>query len=263
MNRKTFTKVSNQISNFILGNGFYIALTLCVSLIVLSGYYLMSAVTPSVTLPASGTPEIIIPLPQDEPVVSQPDPILPSQEETPPIQEESPPAQALTPTQALTPEPEPEVAEDAEVETHVPDVPLVVSFVWPTQGEILQAHSLEVLSYNAVMGDWRTHNGIAISAPEGAEVLAVAEGQVLSVVEDDLTGVTITMMHQNGVESAYANLAPTVYVAEGEWVLAGQILATVGNSALGQGGSDPHLSFTMSQSGYPVDPMDFLPEQES
>lgn len=259
MNRKSFTK----FSNFILGNGFYIALALCVGLILFSGYYLMSAVTPTITAPVSGTPELVIPSIDELPSLELPK--LPTPEVDPPVQEEETSSNADVPAPE-TAEPElleeqPEEIQDPQVETHVPELAVVVSYVIPTVGELLQSHSLEVLAYSETMGDWRTHNGITISAPVGSEVLATATGQVLSVEEDMFLGTTVTLMHENGFLSCYANLDEKVYVAQGDWVLGGQILACVGTSALSSGG-EPYLHFMMSQSGQDLDPLEFLPPFE-
>ncbi len=50
-------------------------------------------------------------------------------------------------------------------------------FTWPVQGDILTDYSLEVLSYNPTMDDWRTHDGLDIASAAGTEVKAAAAGR--------------------------------------------------------------------------------------
>ncbi|MFI3253867.1 MAG: M23 family metallopeptidase [Eubacteriales bacterium] len=255
MNRKIVSK----FSNFVLGNGFYIALTLCVALIVLSGYYLMESLSPTTTVvtPVSGVPEIIIP--EEEPVVST----------TPELPE------IVTPV--ITPEPvvpvvqaeeEEELPEEEQPEEELPEEELpelleeevVLSYCMPTVGEVTQIHSMDVLIYHAVMGDWRTHEGIDIAANIGTEVMSVADGVVSAVYEDDMMGTTLVISHGDEIQSVYANLGEFPSVAVDDWVLGGQIIAVVGDSALAESGSEPHLQFSMRKNGESVDPMDYLPE---
>lgn len=256
MNRKFV----NKFSNFVLGNGFYIALTLCVALIVLSGYYLMDSLSPAPTstvAPVSGVPEILVPEVADTPVVVPevtlpvvtPEPVLPVilpdmvEEESEPEVEELP--------QELEEDPLSTELEEAKT----------MSFSWPALGEVRQEHSMEVLSYNAVMGDWRTHNGLDIVGDVGSEVMSVADGVVTAVFQDQMMGTTVVIDHGEGVESTYANLGEFPSVSANDWVTEGQIIAVVGDTALAESGTEPHLQFSMTKEGEAVDPKEFLPEK--
>ncbi len=266
MNRKLVSK----LSNFLLGNGFYIALTLCLALIAFSGYYLMDSMTPTVVAPVSGVPEIVLP---EEEVSSHAE----VEVELPVVQPYVQPEQELpvfsSPQDSTIEETEeiPELLEEVQeaLEEELPlvedsiqeEIPLAISYFFPAEGEITQYHSLEVLSYNAVMGDWRTHSGIDISCPEGSAVFAMADGEVTAVFQDNLMGTTVVIAHGENLESTYANLGEFPSVSVGDWVLGGQIIAVVGNSALAEKGSEPHLQFSVSQDGVPQDPIDFIPQQ--
>lgn len=261
MNRKLVSK----LSNFLLGNGFYIALTLCLALIAFSGYYLMDSMTPTVVAPASGVPEIVLPETEvstapevkvELPVLVQPDPYdleVFSIPEDSAIEEpeESPEQLPETPIEEDAP-----LVEDSIQE----EIPLEVSYCFPAEGEITQYHSMEVLSYHEVMGDWRTHSGIDITCPEGSAVFAMADGEVTGVFEDVLYGTTVTIAHEDNLESTYANLGEFPSVSVGDWVLGGQTIAVVGNSALSEQGTEAHLQFSLSKDGVPQDPIDFFPE---
>ena len=40
-------------------------------------------------------------------------------------------------------------------------------FTWPVQGTILRDYSVETLSLDPTLGDWRTHGGLDIAAAQG------------------------------------------------------------------------------------------------
>ncbi|MFI3251095.1 MAG: M23 family metallopeptidase, partial [Eubacteriales bacterium] len=128
----------------------------------------------------------------------------------------------------------------------------------PVEGEVLTPHSTEVLLYHPTMGDWRTHTGVDFSAEIGADVVASAEGTVLEVFTDAMSGVTIVIEHGNDVVTTYANLAPNPSVIEGEYVSSGQLIAVVGESALAEVNSPPHIHFEMKRDGVSVDPVAYL-----
>lgn len=246
MNRKMITKMSN----FVLGNGFYIALALCVALICFSGYYLLQTVstTTNTMTPVTGTVDLEIPevqIPVLVPEVSKP-------VETP--EPEAPAEQLVEEIVA-----EEDLEELVEEETIAPVQEL--RFVWPSEGELTQTHSLDVLVFNPTMGDWRTHSGIDVSAAEGTAVMSVADGEVTAVFTDDMTGTTLVISHEGGLESSYCNLGEFPSVEVGDWVKCGDIIAVIGRNALVASSTESHLQFTMTQDGELVDPLHFLPEQ--
>ena len=128
----------------------------------------------------------------------------------------------------------------------------------PVEGEQSQAYSMDKLSYNATTRDWRTHAGMDIAAAPGAEVKAVAEGTVLSVFADDLLGQTVTVEHAGGWVTHYANLAEEVCVKAGDRVSAGQVLGTVGKTALAEIAQESHLHFAVYKNNVPQDPEAYL-----
>ena len=72
---------------------------------------------------------------------------------------------------------------------------------------MLRPFSVETLSYDRTMGDWRVHAGLDISAVEGTLVSAMRGGAVHDVYEDDMMGTTVVLDHGDGMVSAYSGLA--------------------------------------------------------
>ena len=71
-------------------------------------------------------------------------------------------------------------------------------------------------------------------------------------------GMCVTILHADGVRSIYSNLAaiPTVY--EGDNVMTGEVIGSVGATAPGETKDDPHLCFSMTKDGVSVDPNEYL-----
>ena len=136
----------------------------------------------------------------------------------------------------------------------------VVTYIWPVRGQVEVPFAVETLLYDATMSDWRTHAGIDIACSVGDEVLATADGIVESIEEDDLYGTTVRIDHENGLCSVYSNLAKDPPVSEGEYVNMGQVIGSVGGTALAETNVVPHLHLAMSQEGRYVDPRLYLPE---
>ena len=252
------------------GKGFYMVLLLCLVILGASGYYLYRTVnnlTPDQTAEnVSGGANVVVTVPPVE------EPVLENEadlEVTAPLEEPDNTAEeVLQPVAEPVAEPVEEPVEETAAPVEEPvsqpveDIPAaetVPSLGWPVQGEIVAAFSASELTYNEAMGDWRTHNGMDISAGLGAEVLASAEGVVESIANDPVTGTTLTLTHAGGLATVYGNLdADTLNVAEGDTVAAGQLLACVGSSASGESGTGSFLHFAVTADGQNVDPADYL-----
>ena len=141
-----------------------------------------------------------------------------------------------------------------------PDVTPVAPtlIVSPLTGETLTAFSAAELLYSETLCDWRTHEGIDIAAAPGTQVLAACSGTVLSVADDDLMGTTVIIDHGGGFETVYANLQSVPTVAPEQYVSAGQVIGSVGETAIAEAAVAPHLHFAVTRDGKPFDPADFL-----
>lgn len=158
-----------------------------------------------------------------------------------------------TPEQAAPP-PMPELPVD--------DTPVVLEaprlIVSPLNGEVVTVFSVDQLVYSETLGDWRTHDGIDISAVQGTTVLSASSGTVSSVTDDPLMGTTVVISHDGGYQTTYSNLQARPNVEAGETVSAGQIIGAVGRTAAAESAQGPHLHFSVAKGGEPVDPSEYL-----
>ncbi|MBP1737589.1 MAG: putative peptidase [Oscillospiraceae bacterium] len=256
MNKKRI--FSEKLNDFIAGRGFYIVLILCVTIIGISGYYLYSALSNGAeTVTASAGTELT----EAQAGVSVLDPEDAEEAATSQTNTKNAATQSSgTSGSASAGEKTTASASDASAEeaTTVPSTAATV-FSWPLKGELITDYSVEALAYDVTMGDWRTHNGIDIEASLGDKVKAVADGTVTASYDDDLMGTTLVIDHGGGLESVYCNLAAAPAVNIGDAVTTGEVIGSVGETAIAESAKAPHLHFEMTLNGVSVNPEDYLP----
>ena len=219
--------------------GFYATLTVCLLAAGISGYFLLTERNAAAPEQAEAPPDAAVSAP------------------APAIREEPSPE----PAAVITPEPPAEetasmpelpVPDDTPVAAEAPRI-----IVSPLQGEVLAAFSVDQLTYNPTLEDWRVHTGMDISAEKGTSVLAASAGTVLSVEADPLMGTTVVLRHNGGYQTTYASLQDSPAVEVGDSVSAGQIIGTVG-TAPAEAAQGPHLHFSVEHDGDAIDPKDYL-----
>ena len=103
-------------------------------------------------------------------------------------------------------------------------------------------------------GQQTFHEGIDFPADSGTLVVAAASGKVIEAGYQPQYGKIIAIDHGNGLVSRYAH-ASEVYVNEGDLVIRGQRVASVGSTGRSTG---PHLHFEVRLNGVPQNPARFL-----
>ena len=111
---------------------------------------------------------------------------------------------------------------------------------------------------NETTGSWQTHNGTDIAAEMGTEVYAVADGEVTSVKNDALWGVTVVIDHHNGFTTKYCSLGADLTVQQGDKVAGGDVIGVIGDTADVESASAPHLHIEMTHNGQFIDPVTAL-----
>ncbi len=122
---------------------------------------------------------------------------------------------------------------------------------WPVRGKLIRGFGRSV---HPKFKTVTLNNGFNIAAPSGSPVAAVADGSV--EYSDHLPGFgqCVILDHGAGYYTLYAHL-DGVFVAKGEKIARGQVIAEVGRPAPGD---DPQLYFEVRQGRTPLDPADWL-----
>jgi murein DD-endopeptidase MepM/ murein hydrolase activator NlpD len=127
----------------------------------------------------------------------------------------------------------------------------------PVQGDIIVDYHMNDLVYSKTLNEWSTHPGIDIAAKSGTDVKAALNGTVASAGKDAQMGNMIVLTHAGGGKTVYANLKD-MKVKAGDKVRAGDVIGTVGTSAISESEEVAHLHFEYHVGGKPVDPKNYL-----
>jgi len=230
----------HQPKGILGGPGFYAVLVLCLAAVGTSAYLVLFRGNTDAS-PAPAQTEVTAPAPD----LSQPDLSVDADARLP---EDSAASASVT-----MPEEPVEKTDDTPVAAEAPN--LIVS---PLSGSVVAAFSEDQLAYNETLDDWRTHDGVDIAAAQGTKVLAACSGTVVSVENDDLLGTTVVVRQNDGCQSTYANLQAKPTVAKGDAVSAGQVIGAVGATSIAESAEGPHLHFSVSRDGTPIDPESYL-----
>ena len=193
--------MEHKLKSILSGTGFYLLLAVCLITAAVSGWFLLfDRDEPAVE---EAAPQAAVSAPVESAYVPQPEP-EPEEDESP-VEASAPVEVEIVPTM-----PEAEI-DDTPVMAEPPQ--LVVE---PLKGEVLMAFSVDQLVYSPTLADWRTHDGVDISAKPGATVLAATAGTVSSVEDHPLMGTTVVIDHAGGYTTTYSNLQAKPTVQPGE-----------------------------------------------
>jgi murein DD-endopeptidase MepM/ murein hydrolase activator NlpD len=124
--------------------------------------------------------------------------------------------------------------------------------IMPTAGWLSSNFSLS--RFHPILHYARPHEGIDVSAPMGAPIVAPAGGVVQRVTWETGYGNVLEIDHGDGIITKYAHCSK-VLVRPGQRVKRGQIIANVGSTGLSTG---PHVHYEIHVNGKVVDPLTYV-----
>ena len=148
--------------------------------------------------------------------------------------------------------------ETTETQEQVTETKQEVTFIKPTDGEIIREFAKDNLIYSETLKEWITHTAVDIKADKTSVIKSSADGIVKSIVNDPRYGLTVIIEHDDGYETVYSNLLTAEFVVEGEEVSQGQTIGTAGNTASFESSMDCHLHFELLKDGEYLDPTIYL-----
>lgn len=174
------------------------------------------------------------------------------------------PPSSTTPTPELPPvtdEPTPPDTSDSKP-TVVPDEKdwSKVILKSPVDGVVMKEHSPVNAVFSQTMNDYRVHMGIDIECNLGDDVYACAYGTVIAVGIDPFMGGTVSIDHGDGLISHYKNLNPEMPedIVVGAEIFEGDVIGSVGESAIIEIAEEPHLHFELVLNDKQIDPETML-----
>jgi len=122
-----------------------------------------------------------------------------------------------------------------------------VAWRWPTKGKVISTYSKSAAG----------RKGINIAGKSGQQIISAAAGKVVYSGNGLARyGNLLIIKHNDVYLSAYAH-NKKLLVKDGQWVKAGQKIATLGRT----GTQRDQLHFEIRRNGKPIDPMQFLPKR--
>lgn len=123
-------------------------------------------------------------------------------------------------------------------------------FVWPARGRISGLFGAQRI-YAGEPGSY--HGGVDVAKPEGAPVVAPADGVVTLAADPPFTleGRLLILDHGHGLASAFLHLS-RIDVRVGQHVRQGEPIGLVGRTGRATG---PHLHWAMTWNGARLDPL--------
>lgn len=103
-------------------------------------------------------------------------------------------------------------------------------------------------------GEEASHNGLDLAAKSGEEIVASLAGVVEKASKDDSYGNYVIIKHSKSIKTLYAHCSKLL-VKNGEKVVAGQTIATVGSTGRSTG---PHLHFEVILNNKKVNPQNYI-----
>ena len=126
-------------------------------------------------------------------------------------------------------------------------------FAWPCS--VRSSSSGYGSRVHPITGKVRTHAGMDIGGPMGADIYAAEAGTVLvSGWNSGGYGYYVVINHGNGLSTLYAHCS-SLLVSSGQSVSKGQVIAKVGSTGMSTG---PHLHFEVHKNGSHTNPAPYL-----
>jgi murein DD-endopeptidase MepM/ murein hydrolase activator NlpD len=119
---------------------------------------------------------------------------------------------------------------------------------------LVRLHTTFGMRLHPILGYWREHRGLDLTAPKGAPVYATGDGYVHMAYYSDTYGQVLYLRHGFGYETRYAHLTKYI-VKKGESVKRGQVIGYVGTTGQSEAS---HLHYEVLYNNEQVNPMNFF-----
>lgn len=151
--------------------------------------------------------------------------------------------------------------EALETKTATPNFTESSQLLWPVNGNVLMSYSMDKSVYFSTLDQYKYNSALVISGTLNDNVIAAAPGIVKSIDTMRETGTTVTVDMGNGYECLYGQLKD-VQVKTGDYVNAKDVIGYVSEPTKYYSVEGCNLYFEMRKDGQPVNPMDYMSEDE-
>lgn len=139
------------------------------------------------------------------------------------------------------------------------NTPFKSYYKYPLGEAVIKGYSQE-LTYDETLGDYRAHTAVDFKGNQGDEVVAVNDGLVQKVYNDNLYGVVVEIDHGGKLVAKYCGLE-SASVKAGDTVSINQPIGTLGKVPC-ESAQQPHLHFETAVDGEILNPLDVMGKTE-
>lgn len=129
------------------------------------------------------------------------------------------------------------------------------NLLWPVAGNVLINYSMDKTVYFPTLEQYKYNPAIVIAATEGENIVAAADGKVVSVFDDAQIGHAVKVDIGSGYELTYGGLQD-IMVMKGNVVRSGDVLGKVSTPTKYYTVEGPNVYFAMTKNGVPVNPLE-------
>lgn len=102
---------------------------------------------------------------------------------------------------------------------------------------------------------WQLHDAVDISVAPGEQIMAIADGTVISTGNDSLHGFWVEIDHGNGLIARYSGMKAGAGLRPGDPASAGQTIGFGGNGMKEEASLPAHLHLRVLRNGKAIDPL--------
>lgn len=130
------------------------------------------------------------------------------------------------------------------------DLDIKIARYYYNESDDLEKKTKSIVYYD---NTYMPNTGIDYTYADVFDVLAIYEGTIIDIIDDELLGKTVKIRHNNEVISVYQGLG-TIDVSKGDMVFEGQKIGTSGTSKINKDLGN-HLHLEIYKNGSTIDPL--------
>ena len=160
--------------------------------------------------------------------------------------------------EADAPKTEPVSAQPAQVEPAVElHFDTNAGLLWPVEGSVVLGYSMDQTVYFTTLDQYKYNPAVIISGNVNEKVKSVANGRIIDISTNEVTGCTVTMDLGDGYTAVYGQLKEVPYEV-GAYLEAGNTIGFVSEPTKYYTLEGSNVYFALQKDGTPVDPAEFF-----
>ena len=135
--------------------------------------------------------------------------------------------------------------------------PIEEGMLWPMDGNVIMNYSMDATIYHATLDQYKYNPAIIIAGAVNSKVFAVAQGQIVDISQNEVTGTTVTVDLGDGYRAIYGQLKEMNF-KKGDYVEKGHVIGYVSEPTKYFSVEGSNLYFELQKDGNPIDPIAYF-----